>query len=79
MDGFMVHCCKCDSGFEIDPDNVTCPECATKTCGTQPTDAPQLKAEILLGLDRIETHILNADIELIGVAVDDIRAKLSAV
>jgi len=46
MDGFMVHCCKCDSGFEIDPDAVTCPKCATETGGTQPTDAQQLKAEI---------------------------------
>ena len=46
MDGFMVHCCKCDSGFEIDPDNVTCPKCATQTGGTQSTDTQQLKAEI---------------------------------
>ena len=27
MGGFMVHCCKCDSGFEIDPDAVTFPKC----------------------------------------------------
>ena len=47
MDGFMVHCCKCDSGFEIDPDAVMCPKCATKTGGTQPTDAQQLKPKML--------------------------------
>ncbi len=35
MDGFMVHCCKCDSGFEIDPNAVTCPKCAAKISGTQ--------------------------------------------
>jgi hypothetical protein len=51
MDGFMVHCCKCDSGFEIDPDAVTCPKCATENGGTQPTDAQQLKAEIALLLN----------------------------
>ena len=47
MDGFMVHCCKCDSGFEIDPDAVMCPKCAKKHCGTQPTDVQHVKPKIV--------------------------------
>ena len=56
MDGFMVHCCKCDSGFEIDPDNVMCPKCATQTGGTQPTDVQQLNVAIALWREALDAH-----------------------
>ena len=78
MDGFMVHCCKCDSGFEIDPDNVTCPKCATKTGGTQPTDVQQLKAKIAALEEKLADAINNCSWIEVRCVGDRLR-QLSAV
>jgi len=66
MDGFMVHCCKCDSGFEIDPDNVTCPKCTVKARGTQPKDVGEItklvKKEMIEAGEQMASDLMDAKI-----------------
>jgi len=78
MDGFMVHCCKCDSGFEIDPDAVTCPECATKTGGTQPTSTNSSSTKLADDLYHIVCQIEGGNYRCAYTNLRDIVSQLRA-
>ena len=72
MDGFMVHCCKCECGA------VTCLKCSTKTDGTQPTDVQQLKAEIAALANDLGDHLAGMCVITARSMYDKLR-QLSAV